>query len=64
MTIIVTPCTLEPTAEAVVSGPVASFGSLGFEIDFYKNQDFGELVVGPFRVGTSLYCKGSEMIKN
>ena len=47
----------------LVSGPVTSFGNLGFEIDFYKNQEFGEVVGGPFRVGTSLYGKGGRKMK-
>jgi len=36
------------------AAPVTSYGNLGFEIDFYKNQQFDQLVEGPFRVGTTL----------
>jgi len=52
----------------LVSGPVTSFGNLGFDIDFYKNDEFSEIVGGPFRVGTNLYGKGTKqylkMIEN
>ena len=37
-------------------------------LDFYKNDEFSEIVGGPFRVGTNLYGKGTKqylkMIEN